>query len=577
MSPVPQTTFFIHLFLLAHLLLLSVSGAALPLNLTFVNGVFSEPEMASLNIGSLSSSLNAAVTAAFSRATGVARVPSAYTLLNSSSGALSYLYVTGSLSIDEPLVIQGALIVVLVDAKLQATDSFVDTALVLASNSKFSALISPGGPSRNSLSCLSPSGIVNDGVRGVWALQSPNFLIDGVNISDCGGKNTSTCTAAVQFSGAPYVTGGTIIRSHIQNSCRAVWVLVAQRVVVISNSMYNNSKHTVDYDAFTSAGVVYNNTIQASRQEGVFIEQGAQNIVVVGNTLVANNQGVAIFNYNFANATKGHVILANTIINNKNGMSIGSSTSAGTDGVYFINNYLSQNTENFHVSGPNSNTWLIENYDSNIGSLASISPAISKGAQFALFDPLDRISVSSDTSAGAAGVTVTATPTQSTSATRSPTPSVTTTAINASSTLTLSACTSALTTALAALSAAASTSAPAATLSLMGVINLVMKDPIAGGILASIVVFSATVGFTLASMLYKKKNGEEPTVVAAAPEAVVPRGSKSQPPPGAPSPPPIDQFDDDENDENENVDAPITRRRSNLASSSPRKFMTTAS
>ena len=395
------------LLLLLGLWLSSVSGAPLPLSLRWSNGLFFDVDKGPVVIGNLSSSLNAAVSAAFSSATGDGIDPSTFTLLNSNSKALSYLYLTGSLVVDVPLLVGGGCIVVLNDAVLQAADNFAGGALVIANESNWAAIVSPGGPTRNSINCATPNGIVFDGVRGVLALKSSNFLIDGLNVSNCGGINVDTCTAAVHFSGP--VTGGTILRSYIQHSCRAVWVLSAQRIVVMGNTMFNNSKRTVDFDADASGGVVTMNKISGSAREAVVLQQGSQNIVVSGNTIGPDNgQGVTIFNNAYPNATKGHVIIGNLFTNNVQGAQFGSAAVIGSgtaDALFFVNNVFSGNLENFVKNGTVNNTWLVENVESG-GGAANLSSALllAGGAQVAAFDPLGLIGVGAPRGRGGGGV-----------------------------------------------------------------------------------------------------------------------------------------------------------------------------
>jgi hypothetical protein len=92
------------------------------LNMSWSDGFFSfVGGGAAINIGNTASALNVAVAGAFNATSRVVRPrASAFTLLNASTGALSYLYLHGNVSVDEPLAVRAQMVVVLLDAVLQA-------------------------------------------------------------------------------------------------------------------------------------------------------------------------------------------------------------------------------------------------------------------------------------------------------------------------------------------------------------------------------------------------------------------------------------------------------------------------
>jgi hypothetical protein len=211
---------------------------------------------------------------------------SSFVLLNAnaSPGALHFLHVSGSWEADAPLSLPTQLIAVLADgALLRATRALEAQSppfspVVVANFSSNAALVAPGGVAGGAtISCGGYD------VRGALALQAPNFAIDGVTFTECGGLSPDNCTSAIHFYGRPFAAGGEVAGCRVAGGCRAIWLQTHKRVFLHHTQIENARKHTVDFDSFSRDSVVWANNISGSAQEAVFIEQGAENIFVAGN------------------------------------------------------------------------------------------------------------------------------------------------------------------------------------------------------------------------------------------------------------------------------------------------------
>jgi hypothetical protein len=367
------------------------SASAGALNATIINGVLqSSPPQA---LGSFTSALNSWAAAFFSSATP--DPASSAVLLNSSSGTLSYLTLTGPYAVDEPLLLFPQLILVLLNAQLTAAANLSSSAqaLILANHSAFAGVVAPGGPSTAELSC--PAG----GPAGVLALQSPSFLLDGLAISGCG----SAEGGAVHIKGEPYTSGAEVSNCLITwSGQRAIWTETVSRVLIFGNTVSQTYSHSIDFDAFSSDSVAFNNTVLNSRQEGIFIEQGASYITVSSNTLGPNNSvGVAVYNNDIKALCGPHLIVGNTISGNRDrGISVGSTSpksGAPDSQVTILGNTLSSNggavPEDLHTNGGQIGTVYAGN--SAPGGVApfTISSKFSN-SNISMFDPLDRVIIS---------------------------------------------------------------------------------------------------------------------------------------------------------------------------------------
>ena len=228
--------------------------------------------------------------------------------------------------------------------------------------------------------------------NAVYAGQSTGFVLDGLQISDCG---------SVHLEGTPMVTGGEVANCNIANSRgQAVWLEKIVRAVVHGNTITNASYHTIDADAFTSGALIMNNTVTYSREEAVCLEQGSSNVVVVDNDLGPGNaRGVAVYNNAINSVTSGHVIARNRIFGStSSGVAVGSTapkSGAPDEGVLVAGNRMWDNAgQGIHSNGGQLGTVYAANDDADGASIYTLTGA-GTAANLSFADPYDRVKAAS--------------------------------------------------------------------------------------------------------------------------------------------------------------------------------------
>jgi len=363
-------------------LALQLAPALHALNATLIDGVLTVPGSPPKTIGTTTSGITAAIATVFPPATG----GDAEVILKNSSSFYNYLTLTGAYTSDAPLLLVAGLALVLEDATITATTSSLpgSGALIAALSAPWSAVVGRGV---SRLVC-NPSG-GSQAPDGVYAAQSPGFVVDGITISDCG--------EGVHLEGKPYVTGGEVANCLLSNTRgRAIWTEKISRAVIHGNTIVNASSHTIDFDAFSSNSIAYNNTVSGSRQEAVFIEQGATYITVVDNDLGPGNaNGVGVYNNAIGSVTSGHVIARNRIFGNKRGVSVGSTaprSGAEDASVLVAGNTLWDNEgQGIHTNGGQVGTMYVGNSDEDGAALYTLQAGTAANISFA--DPSDRVKV----------------------------------------------------------------------------------------------------------------------------------------------------------------------------------------
>lgn len=237
------------------------------------------------------------------------------------------LTISGTYTADVPISLPSQFVLQLNSSTIAVSSKFhstahengaeIEDAVILLRNTWHSAVLGIGGPSVNSIVC----GKGSRSPAGILVYQSSYAWIDSITVDSCGlDEVTSAITLYLQTSNVE------VSNCALVNNARAVWLLVATRCYVHDNYIKDNTKHTVDLDAFVARSVVASNTIVGSTQEGIFIEQGTKESVAFGNSLSGNEVGIGVFNMQF-NSNKfvqNTVILNNNIANNKVGLKIGS-------------------------------------------------------------------------------------------------------------------------------------------------------------------------------------------------------------------------------------------------------------
>jgi hypothetical protein len=170
---------------------------------------------------------------------------------------------------------------------------------------------------------------------------SPNVVLDSIKVVN----------SAVMGQGITKRSGSnpTYIRACSFDSigARSIWVLGASRLYAFENKSTNARYDGVDLDAFSSYSVIVNNDFANQTRNGVYIEEGSSNNIILHNVCRANSRGIDIGNLAVANLhTSKNLIAHNTCIGNIRGimLSAASADRSTIDNVIF-NNVCSNNTD----------------------------------------------------------------------------------------------------------------------------------------------------------------------------------------------------------------------------------------
>ena len=369
------------------LLFLLLTARASALNASIVYGVLTVDGSSPRVIGNTSSAVSAAIASTWPHGGG----GNASTILKNSSSFYSYLTLTGDYAADAPILLPPALVLVLADASIstQAPALPGPNALIAAVSAAWAAVVGRG---RALLACSASGG--KAAPAAVYAGQSAGFVLDGVQVTDCSG---------VHMEGLPLVTGGEVANCLMRNTRQqAVWLEKISRAVVHGNTITNASYHTIDFDAFSSNGLAMNNTVSFSREEAVFIEQGATYITVVDNDLGPGNaRGVAVYNNAIGSSTAGHVIARNRIWGStSSGIAVGST--APRSGAPDVNVLIAGNRmwgngqpgQGIHSNGGQIGTLYVANDDADGASIYTLTGA-GTAVNLSFADPSDRVAAAS--------------------------------------------------------------------------------------------------------------------------------------------------------------------------------------
>jgi len=320
------------------------------------------------------------------------------TLTNANSSTMSFLRLTrGAWLADEALNLSvRQLVLVLDDVDVAPAAAFPPfRGLIEINGTSHAGVVSPGGPAAARIVCadaaVSPSAVA--------ATDSSQVIVDGLYIFGCGG----TEGGAVHLQGrpgswSPTAMGGQISNNNITNSSRAIWTETISNVMVVGNQVYANHGHAIDFDAFSTSCVCTGNTVFGNAaREGVFVEQGAKQIVVTSNTIgPGNGNGIAVYN-NDMNVTCGpHVIAGNHIFSSINaGIAVGSTaprSGAPDVGVIVVGNVLHGNgavkAQGYHTNGAQLGTLYVAN--ANADGVSLFTQRMAGVANISIFDPLNR-------------------------------------------------------------------------------------------------------------------------------------------------------------------------------------------
>ena len=103
---------------------------------------------------------------------------------------------------------------------------------------------------------------------------------------------------------------------------RCIWTLATSAALVHDNYIRNCSKHSLDFDAYTSFSAAYSNTLIDHGQEGIFVEESASGNFVFNNTIHSSATGIGVYS-NVVGPVANNMIIGNTIVGNGQGLSAG--------------------------------------------------------------------------------------------------------------------------------------------------------------------------------------------------------------------------------------------------------------
>ncbi len=173
----------------------------------------------------------------------------------------------------------------------------------------------------------------------IYITGNGSLVLDSIQIRN---SSDEGITKRSSF-GATYLRGCTIKNSLSRN----VWFLGSARLFAFENTSNNAYYDGYDFDAFTSYGVLVNNIGMGNKRHGVFIEEGAQNHLVMGNSFANNLSGISFYNLAVNNTNTAKNLVAYNICNaNQRGMNINaSSPSKATIDNTLFNNACTNNTD----------------------------------------------------------------------------------------------------------------------------------------------------------------------------------------------------------------------------------------
>jgi len=296
--------------------------------------------------------------------------------------SLNYLIITGNYIADVPIVLPSQFILVMNNASLNAVPNFpVNTvplkigdtiiaandmdpgfvnsdqvmetnwALIVLSNSYYSGVVSPAGPSNAYISCKNMPSRGKDsgytGPAGIFMGVAGSSYIDGITIDNCGLNNGNVVLSGV---GRSEVTNMRLMNSR----SRGVWVITMSYSIIHDCEIFNSTKFGVDLDAYAGPMlIVFRNDIHDNAYQGVFIEQGSVEAIVTDNVVSRNAQAISFYNNLFPKTTTGNVVLGNIATESRSsGINIGSVNSAAvgfypTSNTYVIGNTITNNGLNY--------------------------------------------------------------------------------------------------------------------------------------------------------------------------------------------------------------------------------------
>eukprot|EP00943_MAST-04B_sp_MAST-4B-sp1_P002828 g2828.t1 len=231
-------------------------------------------------------------------------------LVNSS--VLRYLNLEGAYFADAPLVLPSLFILnltngVVVDAN-NITNSLFNgmphVGLITLNKTKYSAVI--GGivnaTTHNTSKMLAVS-VLNSERNTIRSVRALSNFQTSIGVHGGSQNEIANCEAGGD-EGYPILG-------------RAIWLLATSKCYVHHCHVHHSLNHALDFDAYTSSSIAYNNLCEDNKDEGIFVEETAHDNVIASNTCRRNFNGIGVYS-NVVGPVKGNVFFGNIVEGNHN-------------------------------------------------------------------------------------------------------------------------------------------------------------------------------------------------------------------------------------------------------------------
>ena len=272
-------------------------------------------------------------------ATTLSEIQQAYNLARvSQPGRVTVLRLTAPIITgDQPLVLQG------------------DTCIVLEGRINLSPGVTAfqaSGTTSAPLGFISISGGTIDGQNttgrsGMIFTNCSKVLVEGVNLVNFGSKGTRvTGSDVILFAGCkdPCIVDSSTISG---GAARGIWTKgitgsSLSGMLFLDNVISEVNMDGIDFDTATSSSSAFYNLSQNNIRYGVFVEEGAKNVQVVGNTCSGNDIGINVYSY-AVGATEQNTLVANVLSANRRGLRFGAADPEPSAGILTRNNFAFNN------------------------------------------------------------------------------------------------------------------------------------------------------------------------------------------------------------------------------------------
>lgn len=189
----------------------------------------------------------------------------------------------------------------------------------------------------------------------VYITGTSNVVLDSINVINSYSQGITKRSS----SASTYIRACTLNNIH----SRCIWDITSPRLFAFQNTAIGGGKDGIDLDAGSSFCVLQKNICTNNQRNGVFIEEGAKDHIVLCNTLIGSINGVEFYNLAVSNQNSARCLVAyNNCNSNVKGILVSAlnSTQASINNVLF-NNTCTSNTS-YGISGLYTNGVAYNNY-----------------------------------------------------------------------------------------------------------------------------------------------------------------------------------------------------------------------